>query len=115
MVEENPWQSSHEGDPVSSFYKTPGPAQPAPPPAVAPAAPPVLSVGCIVHYFDSFGPYDRNAGDPQPSPKAAFVTFVHEDEVVDLNVFYPSRKDSKAFVRVSRGTGNGQWDWPARR
>lgn len=75
------------------------------------------SIGRVVHYFDSFGPYDRRGGAPEVTPKAAIITHVHDEDTVDLTVMYGSRNRSMQLVSVIKATGDdkaGRWDWPAR-
>lgn len=71
-------------------------------------------LGEIVHFYDSFGPYDRrDQSPPQVSPKPALVTFVYDDDTVDLTVFYASRNNPRQVVSVTRATGeekNLRWD-----
>jgi hypothetical protein len=71
------------------------------------------SVGRIVHFYDSYGSYDRREGSVIVTPKAAIVTYVHDDErLVDLDVFYPARGPCTSLVRVPYGEDENCWSWP---
>jgi hypothetical protein len=70
------------------------------------------TVGRIVHF-------KRSASSPQPL--AAVVTFVHDDECLDLVVFLPaSVADERVVVlpavaslaKVRLGSGELEWSWP---
>lgn len=66
------------------------------------------SIGRIVHYHSHGSPN----GQHKPEPRAAIVTAVHTDTVVDLMVCNPT---GLYFDRSTvQGEGPGQWSWPPR-
>ncbi|MGG1672899.1 hypothetical protein ACIFOE_20125 [Paenibacillus sp. NRS-1783] len=59
------------------------------------------SIGRVVHYKDEL------------TSNAALVIDVHDDETVDLQVFY-SDGDICHSTNVKQGDESGQWNWPPR-
>jgi hypothetical protein len=66
------------------------------------------SLGRIVHYKS----YGTPNGEYESEPRAAMITKVHGDDVVDIAVFNPT---GIFFTRnVTCGEDSGQWSWPPR-
>ena len=75
----------------------------------------MTKIGTMVHYFDSFGPYDVQGGAKRCTAKPAIVTFTYSSGHVDLTIFQPGRKGIQLKVDVERVDGDvkeGRWDYP---
>lgn len=68
------------------------------------------TVGRIVHYQS----YGTPGGEYKSQPRAAVVTAVHTDDVVDLCVLNPEGMFFNRSVQRDVDGKGGTWNWPPR-
>ena len=65
---------------------------------------PKPSLGRVVHYYDTDG-----------TTKAAMITYVHSESLVNLAVFGPNGETfGRTSIAYSDTPGSGGWFWPPR-
>lgn len=68
----------------------------------------VPSVGRMVHYQS----YGTPGGEYTPQPRAAVITFLNDDDTVNLCVFNPTGTFFNLRVAYSADPKPGHWNWP---